>query len=156
VERSQGIQSLHDLLMADLDPARRTQLRELPFRAAWAIAPDWSGGSDPEGLLVASQGEAATLTVLGTMTSAFATADRMLGGGHARPAVATYLATAVSAHFHPGAARRGNRAHLGAAAALTQLIGFMCFDNLHHNLAQRYFRAALQLAQEADDVTSTR
>jgi tetratricopeptide (TPR) repeat protein len=87
------------------------------------------------------------------MTSAFATADQLLGGGHARAALAAYLAGAVTVQPHPSAAERADRAYLGAAATLTQLIGFMCFDSLHHNLAQRYYRAALQLAQEAGDAT---
>jgi hypothetical protein len=152
IERPCGFQTLHDLVMADLDPARRAKLRELPFRAAWAVATEWCGDSYPGGLTVANQSEAATVTVISAITSAFATGDRMLGGGHARSAVAAYLATGVAARLRPGAARRGSRAHVSAAAALTQLIGFMCFDNLHHNLAQRYYRAALQLAQEAHDI----
>jgi len=151
-ERPCGIQTLHDLVMADLDPARWAKLRELPFQAAWAVALEWCGNSHPRSLTVANEGEAATLTVISAMTSAFATADRMLGGGHARSAVAVYLATGVAAGLRPGGIGRRNHAHIAAAAALTQLIGFMCFDNLHHNLAQRYYRAALQLAQEADDI----
>lgn len=151
-ERPCGIQTLHDLVMADLDPARRTKLRELPYRAAWAVAPEWHDDSDAASLTVATQGETPTLTVISTVTSAFATADRMLGGGHARSAVVAYLDTAVAALLRQDAAGRDNRAHLAAAAVLTQLIGFMCFDNLHHNLAQRYYRTALQLAQEAGDV----
>lgn len=148
-----GLQTLHELVMADLNPAIRAKLRELPFQAALAVAPAWSGDSRPKSLAVANKGEAATFAVISTMTSAFATADQMLGGGYARSAVTAYLATAVSAQFPPGAAQRGNHVHLGAAAALAQLIGFMCFDNLHHNLAQRYYRAALRLAEETNDVT---
>ena len=152
-ETSRGLQTLRDLVMADLDPAVRAKLRELPFQATLAVAPRWACDSRPRSLTMTNEGEAATLAVISTMTSAFATADRMLGGGYARSAVTAYLATAVGAQVPSGAALRSNHAHLGAAAALAQLIGFMCFDNLHHYLAQRYYRAALQLAEESNDVT---
>ena len=150
-EQACGMKTLIDLVAADLSPMRRANLRELPFRAAWTVVPSWAGGTPPRSSVV-NEGEAAALVVIGTMTSAFAAADRMLGGGHARSAGATYLASAVLDHPNSGPSGNDNHAHLGAAATLAQLIGFMCFDNLNHNLAQRYYRAALQLAREANEV----
>ncbi|ALG06206.1 hypothetical protein AOZ06_04035 [Kibdelosporangium phytohabitans] len=152
VEKTSGVHTLRDLVMADLDP-RRSALRELPFRAALAVAPGWPGGVPLTSPTVIDQGEAANVRVLTSMTSAFAVADQMLGGGNTRFAVVAYLASDVLAQPFPGATNCGSRARVSAAAALTQLIGFMSFDNLHHNLAQRYYRAALQLAQEANDVS---
>ncbi|MFT7837092.1 hypothetical protein Q5530_13165 [Saccharothrix sp. BKS2] len=40
---------------------------------------------------------------------------------------------------------------VSAASAPTHLIGFMCFDDLHHHLAQCYFRVVLHLVDEVGD-----
>ncbi len=147
--RDSGFTALHRLLESDLEPRRRTALREQPFRIGWATAPHpgdrapRSGldGSHPSGLLAA----------VSVMTSAFAAADRAFGGGHARLALVAYLNTDIMALVRSATAERTRGQLVSSTAGLTDLVGFMCFDDLHHYLAQCYFRVALRLADEAGD-----
>ncbi|MBM7814748.1 hypothetical protein [Saccharothrix algeriensis] len=147
-----GATALLELVAADLDPARRAVLREQPFRVDWVVAPDWPGDPDRRrpGAPPAPGAADATVAAMAALNRAFTATHQAFGGGHARLALAAYLATDVRARLelHRGRERRGL---LGATAALAHLIGLMCFDDLHHNLAQRYFRAALRLTAEAED-----
>jgi hypothetical protein len=152
-EEDCGVTSVLHLVAADLDPARRMALQELPYRTEWAAIPDWASLQDeaePAGASARTDGTAA-LEAIRAMTDAFARADRAFGGGHARVALVAYLATDIAAWLRADAPKSACQELLGAAAQLTYLIGFMCFDSLHHDLAQRYFRAALRLATEAGD-----
>jgi transcriptional regulator with XRE-family HTH domain len=86
------------------------------------------------------------------MTALFADADAAFGGGHARTALASYLAHDVvpCLRVAKGSAALRRRM-LGAATELTYLCGFMCFDDEQHVLAQRYYLGALDLAAENAD-----
>ncbi|WP_156756111.1 hypothetical protein [Actinokineospora pegani] len=145
-----GVRELRGLVLADLDPVRRALLREQPFRLDWAVAPEWSSSPDlPRGAL--GLAERGILAGIGAMTSAFITADRSFGGGHARFALTAYLATDVAVWLRAHRMECSGGALLSAAATLVHLAGFMCFDDLHHHLAQRYFRMALELTAQASD-----
>ncbi|EWC64177.1 putative transcriptional regulator [Actinokineospora spheciospongiae] len=155
VDKASAASALLQLITADLDPACRSALCRQPFRVEWAATPAWTGGRagrDPRPARVCAV-ERETAEAISAMRRAFATADQAFGGGHARLALAAYLATDVTTWLL-ACPEDNHRTLFGATAALTHLTGFMCFDNLHHNLAQRYYRAALRLADEAGDATA--
>ncbi|WP_424186703.1 tetratricopeptide repeat protein [Actinokineospora sp. G85] len=150
VEEVSGVRGLHQLVLADLDPVRRTLLREQPFRPDWAVAPDWPPVRvirpvDPSPI---DRGAGAAIEA---MASAFSAAGEAFGGGHARLALVAYLATDITPRLQLNEMGPPSLAFLGATAGLTRLLGFMCFDSLYHHLAQRYYRVALRLTSEADD-----
>jgi hypothetical protein len=154
-EEDHAVGTLLQLVAADLDPARRTALQELPYRVDWATnldLPSVDRGIQPSTAVPLRVGPGA-IEAIRAMTDAFASADKAFGGGHARIALVTYLATDIAGWLRAEATTPVRRELLRAAATLTYLSGFMCFDNLHHNLAQRYFRAALQLVTEANAPT---
>jgi len=145
-----GVRDLGGLVLADLDPTRRVLLREQPFRLDWAVAPEWPASPDLPRVAL-GPAERGILAGVGAMTSAFITADRSFGGGHARFALTAYLASDVAVWLRAHRMERSGGALLSAAAKLVHLTGFMCFDDLHHHLAQRYFRMALELTAQAGD-----
>lgn len=151
LEPGSGLAALHRLTGLDLDPIRRASLRDQPFRVDWLAVPpprDPPGGPRPDGTP-----EPALGTALAAMTSAAATADEALGGGHARSALVTYLANDVLGWLRSAPTARVGGQLVSRVAALTYLIGFKSFDDLQQHLAQRYFRVALLLVEEADDRT---
>ncbi|WP_156755823.1 tetratricopeptide repeat protein [Actinokineospora pegani] len=150
VEETSGVQGLRQLVLADLDPVRRTLLREQPFRADWAVAPEWSSARTVR-LADLSPIERGAWAAVEAMTSAFAAAGEAFGGGHARLALAAYLATDVTPRLQLSRTEPPPPVSLSATAGLTRLLGFMCFDSLYHHLAQRYYRVALHLMSEAGD-----
>lgn len=84
------------------------------------------------------------------MAGAFTVADRGFGGGHARGALAAYLAFDVARWLRMGCRPDTRRELFAVASDLTALAGFMSFDDQEHGLAQRYFLVALRFAVEAD------
>ncbi|WP_240489831.1 hypothetical protein [Actinomadura atramentaria] len=87
------------------------------------------------------------------MTSRFAAADDLFGGGHARTAVAAYLVNDVVPMLH-GSSGRARPALFAAAARLAYLAGFMNADAGHAGQAQRYYVQSARLGREADDVVA--
>lgn len=85
------------------------------------------------------------------MTRVFGDMDTTFGGGHGRAALAGYLTGTVAPLLHASAPSRVRGALLTAAARLTYLCGFMCFDDELHGAAQRYYLTALAMASEAGD-----
>jgi tetratricopeptide (TPR) repeat protein len=85
------------------------------------------------------------------MMSLFTEADANSGGGHARSALAAYLAYDVAPCLNAAASKPLRARMLGVATQLTYLCAFMCFDDDQHALAQRYYRAALDLAVRNGD-----
>jgi tetratricopeptide (TPR) repeat protein len=147
-----GVVAVLQLAKADLDPTKRTVLRTLPYCLDRTVL---SGPSDPQPAGTSpAHVNGVHLDAIRTMTTAFAAADALFGGGHARSALTAYLATDVVPWLQAHAARDMGRQLLSAIATLTHLNGFMCFDNLHHGLAQRYYQVAQRLALEADDPTT--
>ncbi|MED7924106.1 hypothetical protein SMD20_07680 [Nonomuraea sp. LP-02] len=96
---------------------------------------------------------AADVTRIRAATAGFADLDDQYGGGHARAAVAAYLAREVTPLLHGTTGRR--RPDLfGAAAELSYLAAYMAMDAGANALAQRYYISAVRLADEAGDVVS--
>ncbi len=85
------------------------------------------------------------------MTQVFSEMDTAFGGGRARGALAAYLAFDVAPWLNAPCAPALRRRLLSAVTQLTYLAAFMCFDDEHHGLGQRYYRAALELAAENND-----
>ncbi|MCG8919171.1 hypothetical protein L6E12_25660 [Actinokineospora sp. PR83] len=150
LEEAPGVQGLRQLVLADLDPVRRTLLREQPFRTDWAVVPD---RPTARAVPLAEPGpvERGAWTAIEAMASAFAAAGEEFGGGHARLALVAYLATDITPRLQLSRTEPPASVSLSATAGLVRLLGFMCFDSLYHHLAQRYYRIALHLAGEAGD-----
>lgn len=83
-----------------------------------------------------------------TMES-FRTADRQVGGGHLYPAVAAYLGSAVARDLLDVAADVGPV--FTAAAALSEMAGWMAHDGGDDALASRHFARAVRLAETSGD-----
>lgn len=154
-ERVSAPASLHHLLKQDQDPRRRALLHEPPFRAAWSAVPPWRARPDrpPSEPDADATHEAGAVAALSTMAAAFAAADQAFGGGHARSALVTYLANDVVEWLRSTTSGRVREELVSSVAALTYLIGFMSFDDLHHHLAQHYYQVALLLVDEVGDST---
>lgn len=150
-----GVFDLLDLVAADMDPQRSATLRTLPYRIEWTIAAAYRP-EDPRpahSSLPAPGVGPGLVEAVRVMTDVFAAADRAFGGGHARSALITYLATDVAVWLRARASGQNRRDLLRAAGTLVCLAGFMCFDDLYHHLAQRYYRVALRLFAEAGELT---
>ncbi|CCH31837.1 hypothetical protein ABZ816_25880 [Actinosynnema sp. NPDC047251] len=151
-----GTQALFLLATAHLDAGDRATLREVPYRVDWASAPGWPAGQPGGSSAVwAPRNEIAmagpdAVAALRATTATLELAHRKFGRG--RLTSAAYLATDVTSWLEAGAGDRFRGALLGAVAELTCLIGAMCVDDLHHHLAQRYYRSALALSVEAGDL----
>jgi tetratricopeptide (TPR) repeat protein len=146
-----GVVALLQLARADLDPTKRSALRTAPYCLDRTVLSGLPAGRGDSRSTPPSQSSRVQLDAISMMTSAFATADAQFGGGHARSALTAYLVTDVAPWLQANAAKDIGRPLLSATAALTHLNGFMCFDNLNHALAQRYYQVARRLALEADD-----
>ncbi len=112
----------------------------LPSASAW-------GPGCGERLPAAVVGPA--LDTIRAATIAFRTADRQLGGGHLYPVVVRYLQTEVYAqligHGHQPAAV------FSAASSLTDMAGWLAYDDQRRDLADQHFAQAFGLATAAGD-----
>ncbi|MCO1581661.1 hypothetical protein M8C13_38525 [Crossiella sp. SN42] len=98
------------------------------------------------GRVGSAQVQAATL-----MLSVFSDVDLTLGGGRARAALSTYLVTDVAVWLRASATPATSVRLWSIAARLAYLAGWMCFDDILHGAAQRYYRLAASLAADAGD-----
>ncbi|RPE33222.1 helix-turn-helix domain-containing protein [Kitasatospora cineracea] len=78
---------------------------------------------------------------------AFRLADRTSGGGRLYSAVVRHLSDSVAPRLLNG----GGPSVFGAAAALTEMAGWMAHDSGQDHLAARHFATALPLAQTSGD-----
>jgi tetratricopeptide (TPR) repeat protein len=85
------------------------------------------------------------------MAKVFVDADSVYGGGYARAALARYLAYDIAPRLRAPARRDTRRRMLSAAAELSYLCGYMCFDDEQNAIALRYYKAALKLGIENED-----
>ena len=84
------------------------------------------------------------------MSSAFATADRQVGGGQLYRSVVHYLKTAVAPHIFTVDAGEDSSAEVfSAAASLTEIAGWMAHDGGADHRARRHFDHAYRLAGAA-------
>jgi hypothetical protein len=86
-----------------------------------------------------------------SMCTAFADADRRMGGGHARRTLICYADDAVAPLLTGSYTERIGRELFAAVARLCGIAGFMCFDSDDQGLGQKYFITALRLAKTSGD-----
>jgi transcriptional regulator with XRE-family HTH domain/tetratricopeptide (TPR) repeat protein len=139
--------------LATFSGERRRVLTNGAYSLAALAVPAWAQVRDPargkrqdQTRLVPARVGAAE-----QMMSLFTEADANSGGGHARSALAAYLAYDVAPCLNAAASKPLRAKMLTVATQLTYLCAFMCFDDDQHALAQRYYRAALDLAVENGD-----
>ncbi|GAB3943682.1 hypothetical protein GCM10029976_066660 [Kribbella albertanoniae] len=89
--------------------------------------------------------------VMWSMCRAFADADHHLGGGYARSTLIQFVNQTVLPLLAGTYDAETGRQLLTAAARLSDLGGFMCFDSARQGLGQRYYIQALRLASAAGD-----
>jgi hypothetical protein len=85
-----------------------------------------------------------------SVLQAFRAADRQVGGGYLYDAAIRYLTCEVEPEL-----RKSTPAAYPAAAALTEMAGWMAHDAGHDGLAQRHFDRAVRLASSTGDVELT-
>jgi tetratricopeptide (TPR) repeat protein len=141
---------LSALCKDDMDPARRAVLTRTVYGLGAIILPTWSEPPPPPALRPrghrASQADAARLR---EMTRTFARLHALYGGGHARTALAAYLAEDVSLLLTASAPAALHSQLLSLGAQLTHQLASMTVDAGQHGLAQRYYRISLSLARES-------
>jgi len=86
-----------------------------------------------------------------SMCTAFADADRRLGGGHARRALICYADDVVTPLLAGRYTDQIGRQLFAGVARLCDIAGFMCFDSGDQGVGQRYFITALRMAKASGD-----
>ncbi|MFW5415252.1 hypothetical protein J0910_01085 [Nocardiopsis sp. CNT-189] len=111
------VSALAELGRADMDISRRRMLRGIVYSVAAAAAvPAWEEIAERAGRAAGAAGPRVgegEVEAVSTMAEAFSTVDDRFGGGHARSAVAAYIANDLAGWLHadaaPGPARRRGR-----------------------------------------------
>ena len=140
--------------LAAFDQGRRQMLSAATYSLAALALPGWAQAASSVVGIPAASGprlEPGQVVTAEQMTRVFSDIDTAFGGGRARAALSAYLASGIAPRLRaPGSAALRRRL-FSAATELTYLAAFMCFDDERHGLAQRYYRAALELAAENND-----
>ncbi|KWW98455.1 hypothetical protein LI90_75 [Carbonactinospora thermoautotrophica] len=147
------VDTIAELGRADVE--RRDFVRSATYSLAAVSVPgmDWAGMQE-RGNLARVGGVRvgmAEVKAVTAMTEFFAKMDDQYGGGHARSAVAAYLADDVAAYLRGSYSDKVGRALYRAAGELVYLLGWMAYDDEQHGLAQRYYIQAVRLATEGGD-----
>lgn len=137
------------------DMRRRTAI----VGAAWAstaVAPAvrrWLGEPDDGDTSHAGAKRVgkADVAAMWSMCRAFADTDHHVGGGYARVTLVQFLDDVVSPLLKGSYDNAVGRELHVAAARLSNLAGFMCFDSGRQGLGQRYLIQALRLAKSGRD-----
>ncbi|MFE9425077.1 hypothetical protein ACFYNO_19110 [Kitasatospora sp. NPDC006697] len=148
---------LVDLVRDDMDPSRRTMLAAGLYSAAMLVP----GYTELAHRLESAQqevragrtvriGESEVETVR-AMTERIAGILDELGGGHARPMSAAFLANTVMPWLSADGSPATKKSMLAAASDLVYLTGWMAMYERAHGLGQQYFGEALALAQDGQD-----
>ncbi|MEV7618253.1 hypothetical protein [Streptomyces sp. NPDC089799] len=152
-----GVHGLADLVRSDMDPSRRAVLGAGLYSAALMV-PQFTDLGDRLDAAddVAKAGRtvrigAGEVATVEKMTDHIATILDDLGGGHARPMAAAFLANTVLAWLEADAAPKVKTSLLGAASDFVYLTGWMAMYERAHGLGQKYFVQALDLAREGGD-----
>ncbi|MDI3405222.1 tetratricopeptide repeat protein [Streptomyces cavernicola] len=149
-----AVRTLGALTGRDADPVERAALAGEPYRALGA-PPPWSDGGDPDRRSAGRRGLArvggAEVDLLRGAVRHFAAAMDVHGGGHARPALAHYLADTATTWLHAPGDDRAHRQLGTQSAYLVFILARMHSDMGCHGIAQRYLHLALDLAREVQD-----
>ena len=145
------------------DAAGREQLRAASFAVSAMVGPSRDWLIMPEDPLVARSMAAAKnghaplrvgmsdVAAVRAATEGFRGLDHRFGGGHVRVLAVRYLDGVVTELLRGTYPERVGRQLFGAAAALTELAGYLACDTGRLGLAQRYYIQALRLSQAAGD-----
>jgi tetratricopeptide (TPR) repeat protein/transcriptional regulator with XRE-family HTH domain len=151
----QCVNSTVELWSEDME--RRTFLQSAAYAATAFTTPVLAALiSDPaEGVTRSAAGRAvgpADVAVIRDLTGHLNQLDNKHGGGQVRRLALTLLDEEVAPRLRTGNfTDKVGRDLLGAAAELTQLVGWMSHDMGSHGVAQRYLIQALGLARSAGD-----
>jgi transcriptional regulator with XRE-family HTH domain/tetratricopeptide (TPR) repeat protein len=144
--------------LAAFSGERRRLLTNGAYSLAALAVPAWAQVRDPVRANPRKQSRTdqdrlgpARIDAAEQMMSLFTDADANFGGGRARAALAAYLAYDVAPCLSAAASKPLHARMLTVATQLTYLCAFMCFDDDQQALAQRYYRAALDLAVRNGD-----
>ncbi|MFG1704294.1 hypothetical protein ACFLIM_13975 [Nonomuraea sp. M3C6] len=129
---------------------RRTVLTAGTFTLA-ALSGLAAHGGRARARAAAGRAGAGDVARIRAATASFADLDDQYGGGHARAAVAAYLAREVTPLLHR-ATGRARPDLFSAAAELGYLAAYMAMDAGANALAQRYYISTVRLADEAGDL----
>ncbi|MFK8844945.1 tetratricopeptide repeat protein [Streptomyces sp. Ac-502] len=140
---------LAELCRAESDPARRAALRRTVYGAHPVRLPSWPDDRPPPPPGGEGGRSQAEVSILQSMGLIFASLIDSSGGGHARTALAAYLADDAVPLLLAPADARWHTQHLLGCSQLTHLLANMTDDAGHHGLAQVYYRLALELAHQA-------
>jgi hypothetical protein len=129
----------------------------VPFVTAAAIEAGWRWHFDPPDSSVARvAGRKVSMDDVNALRSCsdqFMDLDRQHGGGHARAFLADFLTRDVAPMLRGSYTDKVGRELLAAAADLTGMSAFMCYDICDHGAAQRAFIQSLRLSKAAGDRT---
>ncbi|MDQ8705261.1 hypothetical protein RCO28_22580 [Streptomyces sp. LHD-70] len=149
-----AVRALGSLTGRDADPVERTALAGEPYRALGA-PPHWSEAGDTgrkgAGRRELARVGGAEVDLLRGAVRHFAAAMDVHGGGHARPALAHYLADTATTWLHAPGDERTHRQLGTQSAYLVFILARMHSDMGCHGIAQRYLHLALDLAHEVQD-----
>jgi hypothetical protein len=125
-------------------------------QSAARLLPAHVDGQAPPGLagglfVPAANGVADGVRVDAEAMNAFRAADRQVGGGHLYGTVVHYLRTEVAPRLFGSTVDDDGLLTFSAAAALTDMAGWMAHDADRNLLAQQHFQRALALASIGAD-----
>ncbi|MFF5718115.1 tol-pal system YbgF family protein [Streptomyces buecherae] len=154
---------LDELCRKDLNSEHRTFALQAAYTLTAPTLPHWprpeplrppSRITAPAGRPARNPGPAASQDDVAAMqetVSFFATACQRHGGGHARTALAAYLADDVTILLRTPAPPSLRSALQTAAAQLAHVLADMTDDTGRTGLSQTYYRHGLELARQAGD-----
>lgn len=136
-----------------MEPSRRSVLGGGLFSVALTIPgwPDVIGRSEAARAGHASRVGRNEVDMVIAMTERVSELDDQFGGRHARPMAAAFIVNTVASYLRADAPEDVRKKMLSAASDLLYLTGYMAVDEGLHNLAQRYYVKALELAGAAED-----
>jgi len=148
-----AVDAVTELWRADMH--RRAVIVGAAWSAAALVSPARRWLNDPTDPDISHTGRRrvgrADVEVMWSMAASFAGADHRLGGGYARNTLIQFLDQVVGPLLQGTYDDALGRQLYAAAARLSNLAGFMCFDSGRHGLGQRYFVQALRLTKAAGD-----
>ncbi|MFD8491837.1 tol-pal system YbgF family protein [Amycolatopsis sp. NPDC059657] len=153
--RIDGTAALAELILTDLDPVGHNLLARSTYQLDTLVVPPWPGSTRQfrPGIQrrFRPKGPGHQAHIAQHIVGVFAATNHRFGSGHIRNALTAYLAHDILPQLGTSGSETTERELLSAATDLTLLIGFVCFDSNEHGLAQRYYRATLELAVLSGD-----
>lgn len=146
-----GISSLAELAQADLDLVGHGVRTHAVYQLNALVVPPYSDAPRRAGLSnvqvrLVRKAPSHQACIVQHIAQVFAATNHQVGSGHTRKALTAYLVHDVLPRLGTSDTEIAHPDLLSATTDVVLMIGFMCFDSNEHGLAQRYYRAALELA----------